>query len=90
MSGSLNLYGGFIDITTSEGVKLINKAIQNFKTPLIGTLSMNSDDAARFIQAIRDFGSQYGNEYDLKNLPTEQTVTAGANAGDPDVVMYEE
>ena len=70
MSGLLNLYGGFIDITTSEGVKLINNAIQNFKSPLIGTLKLNSEDAAKFIRAIRDPGSQYGYEYDLKNLPT--------------------
>ena len=45
------------DSTTSEGVKLINNVIQNFKTPLIGTLSLNSDDAAKLIRAIRDPGS---------------------------------
>ena len=76
MSGSLNLYGGFIDTTTNEGVKLINNAIQNFKNPLIGTFSLNTNDATKFTRVIRDLGSQYGYEYDLKNLPTERTVTA--------------
>lgn len=59
MSGQLNLYGEFVDITSSEGVKLLNNAIHNFKSPSIGTLQLCSDDAAKFIWAIRDLGSQY-------------------------------
>ena len=90
MLGLLNLYGGFINITTSEGVKLINNVIQNFKSPLIGTLKLSSEDAVKFIWVIRDLGSQYGYEYDVKNLPTVQTVTTGANAGDPDIVTFGE
>ena len=88
MSGQLNLYGEFIDITSSEGVTLLNNAIHNFKSPLIGALKLSSEDAPKFIRAIRDLGSQCGYEYDLKNLPMVRTVTARANAGDPDVVTF--
>ena len=90
MSGSLNLYGGFIDTTTNEGVKLINNAIQNFKNPLIGTFSLDAKDATKFTREIKDLGSQFGYEYDLKNLPTERTITAGENDGDADVLTYGE
>jgi hypothetical protein len=88
MSGRLNLYGGFIDITTAEGVKLVKNAIHNFKSPLIGTIRLTAEHAPKFIRSIRDLGSQYGYEYNLKILPTLQTVTAGANAGDPDVITF--
>ena len=81
MSGRLNLYGDYIDIGTSEGAKLVNNAIHNFKSPLIGTIKLNADHAAKFILAIRELASQYGFKYDLKNLPTVGTVTAGAVAG---------
>ena len=88
MSGRLNLYGDYIDIGTSEGAKLVNNAIHNFKSPLIGTIKLNADHAAKFIRAVRELGSQYGYEYDLKNLPTVRTVTAAAVAGDPDVITF--
>ena len=88
MSGRLNLYGDYIDIVTSEGAKLVNNAIHNFKSPLIGTIKLNADHAAKFIRAVRELGSQYGYEYDLKNLPTVRTVTAAAVAGDPDVITF--
>ena len=70
MSGRLNLYGDYIDIGTSEGAKLVRNAIHNFKSPLIGTIKLIADHAAKFIRAIRELGSQYEFEYDLKSLPT--------------------
>ena len=38
--------------------------------------------------AIRELGSQYEYEFNLKNLPTVRTVTAAAVAGDPDVITF--
>ena len=70
MSGRLNLYGDYIDIGTAEGVKLVNNAIHNFKSSLIGTIKLTAEHAPKFIRAIRELGSQYGYEFDLKNLPT--------------------
>lgn len=88
MSGRLNLYGDYIDISTSEGAKLVNNAIHNFKSPLIGTIKLNADHAPKFIRALRELGSQYGYEFDLKNLPTVRTVTPAAVAGAPDVITF--
>ena len=88
MSGSLNLYGDYIDISTAEGAKLLNNAIHNFKSPLIGTIKLDADHAPKFIRALGQLASQYGYEHDLKHLPTERTVTAAADAGDPDVITY--
>ena len=51
---------------------------------------MDAKDATKFTRVIRDLGSQFGYEYDLKNLPTERTITAGENDGDADVVTYGE
>ena len=88
MSGRLNLYGDYIDIGTAEGVKLVNNAIHNFKSSLIGTIKLTAEHAPKFIRAIRELGSQYGYEFDLKNLPTVRTVTASATAGDPDIITF--
>jgi hypothetical protein len=88
MSGRLNLYGDYIDIGTAEGVKLVNNAIHNFKSSLIGTIKLTAEHAPKFIRAIRELGSQYGYEFDLKNLPTVRTVTASPTAGDPDIITF--
>ena len=64
MSGRLNLYGEYIGIITSEGVKLVNNAILNFKPPLIGTIKLTVDHPTKFIRAIRELLSQYGYEFD--------------------------
>ena len=88
MSGHLNLYGDYINIGTSEGAKLVNNAIHNFKSPLIGTIKLNVDHAAKFIRAVTELGSQYGYEFNLKNLPTVLTVTAAAVGGDSDVITF--
>ena len=61
MSGRLNFYGDYIDIGTSDGAKLVNNGIHSFKSPLIGTIKLNADHATKFIRAIRELGSQYGN-----------------------------
>ena len=69
MSGCLNLYGDYMGIVTAEGAKLVNNVIYTFKSPLCGTIKLTVDHAAKPIRAIRELGSQYGYEFDLKNLP---------------------
>ena len=86
MSEQLNLYGTYIDIGTAEGAKLVNNAIHNFKSPLIGTIELTTEHTPKFILAIRELGSQNRFKYDLKNLPTVQTMTDVDIAGNPDVI----
>ena len=85
----MNPYGNYINIVKSEGAKIVDNAIHTFKSPLIGTIKLNADHAAKFIRAIKELGSQYGFEYNLKNLPTVRTVTTAAVAGDPAVITFE-
>ena len=88
MAFSLNLYRNYVDISTPGGVKLINSAIHQFKDPLVGTIKLSSENAAKAIQAISTLANQYGYEYLLKNLPSEKISTPAAAAGDPAVITF--
>ena len=60
----------------------------NFKSPLIGTMKLTTEHTSKCIRSIRELGSQYGYEYDLKTLPSVRMVTAAAVPGDPDVITF--
>ena len=86
MAFNLNVYSSFIDTTSDAGIKLMNNAIHQFKSPLIGTLKLAACDAAKIIKAVSGLSNQYGYDFLIQNTPTSRTLVAGANPNDPDVI----
>ena len=88
MAFTLNVYRDYIDATSDTGIKLINSAIHQFKSPLIGTIQLSASDASKLTRAISNLASQYGYDFLLSRTPTTKTVVPGVNPGDAATITY--
>ena len=89
MSTSLNQYRNYIDQNTKEGIALFDSALYDFHNPLGDErLSASPKHAMKLVSTINRLANQFGYDWLLQNVATTRTVTPGANAGDPDTVVF--
>ena len=76
MALTLNPFQRYIDLKTSEGLKIFNSALHGFDSPLAESAKINlvPQDFQKLSDHLNRLGSQYGYDHLFKRAATTQTI----------------
>ena len=76
MALMLNPFGRYIDLKTSEGLKIFNSALHGFESPLAESEKINlvSQDFQKLSDHLNRLGNQFGFDYLFKRAATTRTI----------------
>ena len=70
MSSSLNPYNRYFDPGSDKGIKLINKALEDFSSDQKGKIKLNPCSADLFMKKMEDLSGRFGFKWMIDNVPT--------------------
>ena len=85
MSSPLNPFNGWFDPASDKGIKLLNKALEEFSSAHKGKIKLDPCSADSLVKELEHLSGRYGFKYMMDNVPTLRRVIA-ADPDDEDAV----